>query len=123
MILVLGDMEKLKRGAYRSDGKRFWQYAKNYPNGEYWVDASLYQGKIDLQKRLAKKYFDKDPEKIRNRNNAWALKNRHKARARALKRTFGISEEDFNKKLIFKIGVCLISKKKDQIKKNVKRFI
>lgn len=32
-----------KRGDVREDGKRFWQYAAAYANGEYWVSEEQYE--------------------------------------------------------------------------------
>ena len=97
--------QKLKRGQVREDGKVFAQYCKG--GYEYWVTPQQWKKMVLRYRKSAKNYYNKNPS-VREKKIAYAKTDL--AISKRMKRLFGISIEDYNKKLIEQNGVCSICK-------------
>jgi hypothetical protein len=97
--------QKLKRGQVREDGRVFAQYCKG--GYEYWVTQQQWKQMVIRYRKNSKNYYKNNP-KVREKKIAYAKTDL--ARSKRLKRVFGISLEDYNKKLLEQNGVCSICK-------------
>lgn len=97
---------QLTRGLVRDDGKVFWSYGKGYSNGEYWIDAELYDYKLEQSREIARKSARKHRTRIHAVQKVWRSKNKDRLRAKNLCRTFGISIEQYDSMHYAQHGLC-----------------
>jgi hypothetical protein len=69
---------KLKKGHVREDGMVFWNYGKNYPNGEYWVKKEKFEDLDRKKKESYKKYYPRKKHEYRKRDAVYRARNKEK---------------------------------------------
>jgi hypothetical protein len=117
--------EKLKYGDTREDGYRFWgYYYRTSKTGvrklfENWASPSSFlrirKSSVDSARKNKLKY----PKKNKEQAKRWRIRNPEKCKNARLKKEFGISIDEYYKKLAKQKKVCAICSKSCSSGKNL----
>jgi hypothetical protein len=99
----------IKRGSVRGDGMVFWQYHPDYPDGERWVSADVFEKKKASHRENKRRSYRSNPAlfcaKEKSRRNAKCPIAR---RDYSLKSRFGIGVSEYADMFSAQGGVCAI---------------
>lgn len=73
----------------------------------------------DCYRERNKKWVNKNPEKVKSYAKKWNEKNPNHTHKHKLKYRYGLTLEDYNKKLLEQDGVCAICNRPETIRKNL----